>query len=416
MQFVHASFGLGAFIAPLIAKPFIQDIPNTEDDSSTSFVFNVSCNLTETSYCNDNSSVICICDSTIAEICNKTASVAINIYYDNTSNCSVVSNMEDESLTLRYGWAYWISAMFLVIPLISFTYYAIRYDSTVCLKKKGAQGDNRLEVDQEEDTEGLLVNDETQKSSTVTSSSSKTYTTYKYPAFILLFLFTFSYVGSEVSYGSLVFTYAVEGELDFDKSTAATLTAVFWGPFTFARFFSVILAVLKVRASVMMTMNVSGSGVAILILVIFPHNRIAIWIVSAVLGASFASIYPTTMTWLSQHLPVSGKATAVVVAGGNLGDIIVPSGIAALVGSVNPDSFVYCIFALIVLSTALIAMLFIVTAVYQRKHKPDVGSVHYRKLGKISTESPENDIVMISQEPTNLQSADEVEVHTNHDM
>ena len=82
----------------------------------------------------------------------------------------------------------------------------------------------------------------------------------------------------------------------------------------------------------------------------------------------------------------------------------------------NPDSFVYCIFALIVLSTALIAMLFIVTAVYQRRHKPDVGSVHYRKLGKISTESPENDIVMISQEPTNLQSADEVEVRTNHDL
>ena len=170
MQFVHAAFALGAFIAPLIAKPFIQDIPNTEDDCNSSFVFNVSCNVTETS-------VTCIRDSTIAEICNKTASAAINIYYDNTSNCSVVS---DESLTLRYGWAYWISAMFLVIPLIAFTYYAIRYDTTVCLKKKGTQGNNCLGIRQDEENKGLLVNGDAQKSITesITDTNSSQYLCY----------------------------------------------------------------------------------------------------------------------------------------------------------------------------------------------------------------------------------------------
>ena len=360
MQSIHAAFALGAFIAPLIAKPFIQDIPNTEDD----------CNVTET-YCNDNSSVTCICDSTIAEICNKTASAAINIYYDNTSNCSVVS---DESLTLRYGWAYWISAMFLVIPLIAFTYYAIRYDTTVCLKKKGAQVNYCLGIRQDEENKGLLVNGDTQKSITDTNSSN-TYATYKYPAFVLLFLFTFCYVGLELSYGSLVFTYAVEGQLHFDKPTAATLTAVFWGPLTFARVFPIVLVVLKVPPSVLMIMNVSGSCIAILILIIFLHNRIAIWIVSALLGASFASVYPNIMTWLSQHLPVSGRATAVVVTGCNLGGIIISSVITALIGSVNPDWFVYCTFILVVLSTTLIAILLIITAVYQRRHRPEVGSV-----------------------------------------
>ena len=408
MQCVHASFAFGAFIAPLIAKPFIQDVPNAEEDSNSSI--HVSCNLTEMSYCNDKSSVTCLCDDTISEACNKTASAAINIYYNNITNCSVV---EDESVTLQYGWAYWITAMFLIIPLISFTYYAIRYDTTFSLKRKRTQTDDSLEISQEEDGEDLLVNDDNEQSNAITTSS-KTYSTYKYPAFILLFLFTFSYVGSEASYGSLVFIYAVEGELGFDKSTAAILTAVFWGPFTFARFFSIILAVLKVRASVMMTMNVSGSCVAILILVIFPHNHIVIWIASALLGASFASIYPTTMTWLSQHVPVSGKATAVVVSGGNLGNIIAPSAVTALVGSVNPDSFVYFIFAFIVLSTALLAMLFVITAVYKRRHKPDVGSVKYRKLQKISTESPENGSV--SQEQLDLQSEGEVEIRTSHDL
>ena len=136
--------------------------------------------------------------------------------------------------------------------------------------------------------------------------------TYQLPSYIILFLFLLIYVGINESFGSLVFTYAVKSELRFPKAKAAALAAVFWGPFAFARLFSVILAVLKVPTSVMMTMNLAGSLITVTLFLILPHNSIVIWIVSAGLGASFASIFPTAMTWLSEYLSVSGKATAVL--------------------------------------------------------------------------------------------------------
>ena len=352
-------------------KPFIQDIQDTDDEYNTSLVFNVSCtdkNFTNVSSCDDIASVGCVCMDAVTEACNKTSTDVINIYYNissNASNCTVIT--EAEKFTSQFGWAYWISAMILIIPLLAFNYFTVRYNITDYWKKRTSQEE---ETTEDRDDQVLL------KDLSVTHATSKEFTpkTYKYPAFIFLFCFMLCYIGSEHSYGSLVFTYAVKGRLQFDKQTAATLTAVFWGLFAFARFFSVILALLKVRSSVMMTMNVSGSAVAILILLILPHNHIAIWITSALLGASFASIYPTTMTWLSEHLPVSGKTTAAIVAGGNLGDILIPSGIAALVGNVNPEYFVYCIFVLIILSTVLIALLFTVTFLYQRRHKCDMDS------------------------------------------
>ena len=308
--------------------------------------------------------------------------------------------------------------MFFVAPFLVFVYYSIRYDMIHCFSarktvrpenssitteesQEGSEADGSPIASQDLDEPNEDTNDdkellEDNKETVViegsaSSSKSATVKTYKYPAFFLLFWFMLFYVGSENAYGSLLFTFTVRSEVQFDKQTAATVTAVFWGFFTFMRVFSIILAVLKVRASVMMTLNVSGSATAILILAIFPHNRIAVWITSALLGASFASIFPTTMTWMSEHLPVSGKATAVLNGGGNIGDIVLPAAVAALIGSVHPDSFVYSMLALIVLSAAVVMLLFTMTAVYQRRHKPSaVKSVRYRRLQVMGSEPFEN--------------------------
>ena len=49
---------------------------------------------------------------------------------------------------------------------------------------------------------------------------------YKFPTYIILFLFMLYYVGTEVSFGSLFLTYAVKSELKFSKGRAASLAAV----------------------------------------------------------------------------------------------------------------------------------------------------------------------------------------------
>ena len=388
MQFLHAAFAVGAFLAPLIAKPFITDIPDTQEDFNTSQVFNISCSNVWTSNCENISYVECACLDSITEVCNGTSSAVIDVYYDtlgNQSNCSVIE--ERDNITLRYGWAYWISAMFFVVPLLVFTYYSIRYDMTHCFNtRKGMNTEaspSKEKIDDAEETaessladsneeEKRLLEDREVTVALEDSTASRapvTLKTYEYPALFLLFWFMFFYVGSEISYGSLLFTFTVESNLKFDAQTAATITAVFWGLFTFVRVFAVIIALLKVPTSVILTLNSSGSITAILILAIFPHNRIAVWVTSALLGASFASIFPTAMTWMSEHLPVSGKATAVLIGGAYIGDILFPSVIVVLIGNVHPDYFVYSILSLIVLSATLLVLLFVMTGIYQRRHK-----------------------------------------------
>ena len=394
MQFLHSAFAVGAFLAPLIAKPFITDISDN-DDLNTSLMFNFSCVDASKEWlnCTQVSAIECACLYLLTETCNTTSHTVINFYYDvisNESNCSVIE--EQGPISLQYGWTYWISASFFIPPLVAFIYFAVRYDSSHCIffkTKASKEGTVVNESSEETSSEVLLRESDVNVDNSKSTRVSGMLKTYKYPALSIMFLFMVVYVGSEVSYGSLLFTYTVKSVVNFDKQTAANVTAVFWGMFTIARVFSIVLALLKVRASVMMTLNVTGSVTAILILVFFPHNNIAVWITSALLGASFASIYPTAMTWMSEHLPMSSKATSVVIAGGNIGDIAIPSAIAALIGNVDPDTFVYSVLVLIVLSAVLLVLLFLMTAVYQKRHESGVSTVTYNRLQFTSNEDGE---------------------------
>ena len=393
MQFLHFAFAFGAFIAPLISKPFIRDLSNL-DKTNQSLVTNFSCANGSSTMCSEADSSGCtiysLCMDVITDACNSSAGGSVDVEYNPNGpmNCSISSTSPAKNLQFR--WAYWIAASSLIPPLLAFIYLAVRHD---CFKTKYKDSNNNnatLEISENgQEIESASMSDFTPNDdNSVKYNKNMSPKTYKFPAYIILFLLMLFYVGTEVSFGSLVFTYAVKSELKFSKGKAATLAAVFWGPFAFTRLFSVVLALLKVHASVMMTMNLTGSLIAVTIFMILPHNNIAIWIVSAVLGASFASIFPTTMTWLSEHLSVSGKATAVLVVGGNLGDILIPSTVGALIGNVSPDTFVYCTFSGVVFSSVLVVILFLLTFIYKRKHfTPAVGgSVRYRKLNEAINE------------------------------
>ena len=61
-----------------------------------------------------------------------------------------------------------------------------------------------------------------------------------------------------------------------------------------------------------------------------------------------------------------------------------------LTQTVHPDSFVYSILSLIVLSMTLLVLLFVMTGIYQRRHKPPVKSVGYHRLTMDGSEPLEN--------------------------
>ena len=285
-------------------------------------------------------------------------------------NCTMNSDIEPSS---QFIYAYLITAFLFLPSLAAFMYYAVRREYLQkCCHKMVTKEENTT------DSEPVM----TEKAS---ESTSKTYPlSYILILFTLIFCFMFLYVGLEAGFGSLIFTVAVTGQLGFSKPTAAILQSVFWGTFAFTRLVSVTLAVLKVRPSIMIMGNLFGSFVASLIMTFYVHNALAIWIGTAVLGMSFASIFPTVMTWMSENAKATGKATAVLVTAGALGEITIPATLAALVAKVNPDTLIYVTFGGVIVSTGIAGCMFLTACLQKRKQ--EYGRERYKRLNRVPLE------------------------------
>ena len=368
MQILHFSWAFGAFIAPLIAKHFIQ-----EQQDSDLPGYNITCLELPTQLPTPVSNSDCFQLFNIT--CKNLTSFApmdsgVELNFANF-NCTMNSDNEPSSLFI---YAYFITASLYLPSLAAFMYYAVRreYLQKCCFKKTVIQEEN------------------TSDSGPVTAEKESESAGNRYPLsyililFTLIFCFMFLYVGLEAGFGSLIFTVAVRGRLGFSKPTAAILQSVYWGTFAFTRLVSVTLAVLKVRASIMIMGNLFGSFVASLIMTFYVHNALAIWIGSAVLGMSYASIFPTVMTWMSENAKATGKATAVLVTGGTLGDITIPATLAALVAKVNPDTLIYVTFGGVIVSTGIAGCMFLTACMQKRKQ--EYGRARYKQLSRVPLE------------------------------
>ena len=378
MQILHFSWAFGAFVAPLIAKHFIQEEAN---DSELSYNMTCSDILINSSLPRDSTTTkaptgSCLlanldCFGLFTRACNNLTQISLMETEElnlANFNCTTASDKEPSS---QFTYAYLIAASLLLPSLVAFIYYAVRreYFGKCCAKQTLTQEETTSQAKAEEIQNG---------------QPSKYPLCYIIVLFSLIFSFMFLYVGLEAGFGSLIFTVAVKGELCFPKSSAALLQAVYWGNFAFTRLISVTLALLKVRASIMMVGNLFGSFVASLIMTFYIHNSTAIWIGSAVLGMSFASIFPTVMTWMSENATATGKATAVVVTAGSLGDITLPAAMGLLVAKVSPDSLIYVTFVGVIVSAGIAAAMFL-TACLQRRRQ-DRNETLYKRLDRTALE------------------------------
>lgn len=188
---------------------------------------------------------------------------------------------------------------------------------------------------------------------------------YKLSVFIILFLFMATYCGVVTSYGSVSFTYAVKSNLNFSKTKAANLTALFWVSFVTLGIIVTFLQ-LKLPPVSIMVSSVLFTLAGAILLFILPYNDISFCIVAVVFGFGCATNYPSVLTWINLHFPVSAKSVAVPTAGVNFGDVSMPAIVGVLIGSVGPIWFVYCIFILMVLAVILMVVLLLLTCIYEK--------------------------------------------------
>ena len=328
MQALHFSFALGTFVAPLIAEPFIEqdaipDIPTSH-------------------YCNPQP------DDTTNTTTNCTS-----INETLVSNCTVSLDDSDFFSSVRFGWAYWISSFGMLLVAIPLIYF------TACTKRRHPQLYQQI-IAQKENTDAT----EKRKSNKANVKHYKIFWTF---IVTTCAVFLFCYIGVEITYGSYIFTFAVTyKELCFSKSKAALLNAVYWGSFTVGRLAGIGIAMLKVSTTNMLVSDFVGSMCAVLLLAILRKSDLVIWIGSALLGISIASIFPSMLLWIDEHLEVTGKVTAVLVNGAALGDMILPLTVGLLITNVNPELFLYLMLAYCSAATLVYIITLVVSYLWRR--------------------------------------------------
>lgn len=142
----------------------------------------------------------------------------------------------------------------------------------------------------------------------------------------LLFFFFFAYVGAEVAYGSFIFTFA-KNFVGMQQSEAAGLNSVFWGTFAACRGLAIFFATC-VYPGTMILLSLVSSTISSLLLCLFSKNLVALWLCTAIYGASMATTFPSGISWVEQYTTVTGRTAAVFVVGAALGEMVLP----ALVG------------------------------------------------------------------------------------
>ena len=341
MQMLHFAFAFGGFITPLFAKPFISE-ENSMNVSSYScpeegsgLWYNVSqwC-LEMLENCTDFPTF----DST--PIGSEVTSL-------NLSNCS---NTEPESPAVFFGWAYWVAAIPLVIAAPAILYYAVTeqcFCQQLCCKPSQSlqlttPNDDRTTNGKQEEVEEKEEEGKMKDSSKPSDDKAKYPTSRIYIVLVLalLSLFMFFYVGAEVGFGLYIFTYAVKSDLAFSKQKAAVLSSVFWGMLTFFRFVAIPVS-FYVRSRTLLIWNQAGSLIALIIMSIWPTSEYAVWTGTGLLGASMASIFPTTMSWLSEHAPSTGKTISLLNFSSTVGILLIPLGMASLLDNVAPVYMIY---------------------------------------------------------------------------
>ena len=143
------------------------------------------------------------------------------------------------------------------------------------------------------------------------------------PRLIILIALVFGcYSGASLAFGGWIFTYAIEMRLT-NETNAAYLTSVFWGALTLGRLAAIPIAI-RFKPQVILRADFIGALISLLAMLVWPRSMAAVLFTSAGLGFALASIYPTTMTYSGQIMPISGKVTGLFSIGNSAGSMLVP--------------------------------------------------------------------------------------------
>lgn len=127
----------------------------------------------------------------------------------------------------------------------------------------------------------------------------------------------FLYVAVEASLGGWIFTYVVTLQPNA-TTTAAYLTAVFWGALTLGRLLAIPLARLYSPQTIIAG-DFVGALVCLIALLWWPDSLPVMWLSIGGLGLFMASVFPSLFAFAERRLSITGRVTSWFVISSSLG-------------------------------------------------------------------------------------------------
>ncbi len=200
--------------------------------------------------------------------------------------------------------------------------------------------------------------------------SEKNFTNY---ILVLLFIFYFLYVGGEVGYGGFIYSFAIDEHtnVNFTSDEATQLNSVFWGTFALGRGLSICIASL-ISPLNMVLIDIVGCIVSSLVLAYEANTSATIlWVGTATLGASMASLFPSGISWLESHAPVTGNMASFLIIGAAFGEMAIPLLLGNLFDStVGPMSLMYVTLAIAIATAGIFGCTVYLAAKEGRNYDP----------------------------------------------
>jgi len=160
---------------------------------------------------------------------------------------------------------------------------------------------------------------------------------------VLISLFFFLHVGSELSYGGWIYSYALHMGIA-GQAGAAYLTSGFWGSLTLGRLLGIPVST-KLRPGTMIIIDLIGTLLACAIILLWKTSMTAVWVGTVIMGLSMASLFPTSINFAERNMGITGKITSCFFVGSSVGSMFFPWLIGQFFETLGPVVMVIIILA-----------------------------------------------------------------------
>ncbi|MFN7947350.1 MAG: MFS transporter [Blastocatellia bacterium] len=151
---------------------------------------------------------------------------------------------------------------------------------------------------------------------------------------VMIWCFLFLYTGTESCFGNWIFTYAVKTGLS-NETGAAYLNSAFWGALTLGRLSAIPIS-LRLRPRHILAIDLCGCLASVMVMLLWPQSRVALWVGVFGVGLSMASVFPTMISFAQNRMPLSGKLTGIFFAGSSAGAMVLPWVVGQFIEPVGP--------------------------------------------------------------------------------